>query len=218
MAEDQLSQTGIPSLTRTAVLLTRTSDEIFSARIDIETDVSGISLRSLQSGLMDVEKDDRVIFNPMLPPMGSEQIDMENLGNMDLASLVSVTLERPIFTTVEEIRKTELSERQARQEVEALLDSTVPQEPDQDLGKKGSSESWYVELWNMESKDDQWVQKASVHAKLDKDQFPDAASTPLPKSLDKGHLEQWFPWIKEKPVCDALRYHIAVYGYVTIRS
>jgi len=175
--EDPLLQTGIPSLVRTAVRVKRESDENFIAWVNIETDVAGFSLRRLQSGLLGPEfKDDPVIFNPMLRPVGGESIDAANPGDLDLESLVSVTLERPTFQTADEIERTE---RQAGVELTTLFGNIPGNIPTSDGGKKSSSDSWYVELWNMESSGDKWVEKASAHTKLDKDRFAHTPSTPL---------------------------------------
>jgi len=199
MYESQAAKTGIPYQARVAVLLKRRSNDNFLARIQLTTEVSGLSF----SSFMEAEpKDDPVLFDPFIPPMnrGRDPIDSKNISGVDLSSLSEITM----HTNLEGIRQIEINERETRQEVEELLGHAAPNEESsltQSPAENGNIESWYVELWNSElTSEKQWTPKTSVHTDMDLDRFPQSASKPLPQSLGESDLDLYFSRIKEKPV------------------
>jgi hypothetical protein len=199
MYENQEAKTGIPYHIRVAVLLKRQSMDQFLAKIQLTTELSGLSFSSFMETQL---KDDPVLFDPYMLPInrGTGPIDTKNISRVDLSSLTEITM----HTTVEEIQQIGINEREARQEVEELLSHAAPNGrsiPIHSPAKTSNSESWYVELWNMELKSEkQWSRKRSVHNGMDSDRFPQFLSKPLAQKIEESDLKLYFPWINESPV------------------
>lgn len=176
--ENQLQQTGIPYRTRAATLLKRKSMDSFLARIQVATEVSGLSFSNLMEP---PPKDDPILFNPSAPMMSNTgaKIDMDNLGNLKLSTLMDVTMSN----TFENIQQIEIDERERRQEVEALLGSSTPKpsKSTRTAKDKSNSESVYIELWNTKlTSEKKWIPKTSIHTDLDLNQYPESGSKSLP--------------------------------------
>ncbi|KAI8630492.1 hypothetical protein F5Y19DRAFT_427791 [Xylariaceae sp. FL1651] len=201
---------GIPKLLRVAVLLKRVKEisaQKFLAWVQIDADISGLSLSPVQGSFLRGEKNDPIIFDPTLSPIGAiEWVQPDKLENVDLNRLVYATLDNPEFVATEDIRQDEIRERDARREARAFL-GIVDQKPD-DRSKKDNCESWYVELWNMElGRNAQWVPKASSRSGLDSYRFEKAASMALPSILDENLLHEYFSWVGERTSIIAIPEH-----------
>lgn len=192
VTENAISQTGIPSFIRTAMLVRRKYNGQFLGFIEISTDVAGFSLRGIQS---DNLKDDPVYFDPKLPPFGeTSQFDADNLGSLDLEKLMEISFSSPMVEPE--------PERQARQELEALLDG-----PAHDLGPgpkpEDQIESLFVELWNLKGDGAEGEHEGDVVSpvNLDKTRFLDTRSAAVIGSLGEQDLCKYFPWISKDTVC-----------------
>ncbi|KAF4422222.1 hypothetical protein FACUT_10699 [Fusarium acutatum] len=89
IVEDPHMKEGVPPYLQTAILLERTTDEIFKADININADVSGFSFRNLKDGLLESE-DDPVIFDPGASPLIPNYLagqNLDDLGSIDLSQL-----------------------------------------------------------------------------------------------------------------------------------
>lgn len=134
IAEDPILKVGVPQYLQTAILLSRSSDEIFKANVNVKADVSGFSFRNLQDGLLESE-DDPVIFDPGALPVIPNEIagqDLHHLGSVDLSRLFKVQYvinddEIPIRETV---------------------DQTVRDLFQKDKAVEDKSESWFIDLWD----------------------------------------------------------------------
>ncbi|KAH7152760.1 hypothetical protein EDB81DRAFT_757792 [Dactylonectria macrodidyma] len=150
MIEKSSLRSGIPSYLRTAILLKRSNDEIFSFGMNIKTDVSGFSFRSLQDGLLESD-DDPIIFDPGASPLWAEDLphlggfDLANLGSVDLSSFLEVKLE---VLTSENIQQNEMIEHEIMEGLEAFVQPSQVEE--------SSSESWFVNLWDTDPGPDKW--------------------------------------------------------------
>lgn len=200
LLENQLQQTGIPYRTRAAILLRRKSMEKFIARIQVATDVSGLSFSNLMESS---SKDDPIFFNPYAPATRNivTNFDINYLEKLDLSKLMDVTMSN----TFENIQQIEINERERRQEVEALLGHVASEQPPKSSTtskSKSNSDSIYVELWNTElTSEMKWIPRASIHTDLNKKRFPECESKSLPQFLGKKELKEYFSWIEQEPVC-----------------
>ncbi|KAG4253179.1 hypothetical protein FPRO03_07139 [Fusarium proliferatum] len=89
IVEDPISKDGVLPFLQTAILLERTTEEIFKANINISVDVAGFSLRGLQDGLLESE-DDPASFDPGASPLIPERLagqNLDDLGSIDLSQL-----------------------------------------------------------------------------------------------------------------------------------
>lgn len=94
LMENHTQKTGIPTLIRTAVLLRRAptaADQQFQATVEITASVDTVSsLENFRDRVFGkVPVDDPVIFDPTIVAIKSD-IDEDNLGNVELASLGTV--------------------------------------------------------------------------------------------------------------------------------
>lgn len=195
LEEDQLQQTGVPARLRTAVMLERSDHHWFLGKLEIETDVAGFSFRDFQSGLA-TERDDPIVFDPNLPPMGPElMLDERDLGSVNLEDYI---LESPVFPTAEAILQVEQEEHENLQTVVESIESVAP-EPEA-ISKKaedlGTSSSVYAELWNHQSSGEIWLPSTSSNVKVRSTRFK-APAEEIKTDLSTQYLEQYFSWIKE---------------------
>ncbi|KAH7256109.1 hypothetical protein BKA59DRAFT_521327 [Fusarium tricinctum] len=161
-------RTGIPPRLRTAILLKRSTDELFRADINIKAEVSGFSFRDIQDGLMDSE-DDPVIFNPRACPQwpdGLRNHNANNLDAIDLSSLFSVDVSTSVDLDWDNLQ----------------ADDTMKRKIAKDFGQSSDPEdsksvSWFINLWDTSSNVEERVS--------------------LPNALLKGDLEKYFSWISE---------------------
>jgi len=198
LEEDQLQQTGVPVRLRTAVMLERSSHDLFLGKLEIETDVSGFSFRDFQSGLA-TERDDPIVFDPTLPPMGPElMLDERHLGSVNLKDYVVATLDSPVFPTAEATLQVEQEEYENLQTVVEPIESVTP-EPEA-ISKKvedlGTSSSVYAELWNHQSSGEIWIPSTSSNVKVRSTRFKIPAEY-IKSDLRFQHLEQYFSWIQD---------------------
>ncbi|KAF4945028.1 hypothetical protein FGADI_12287 [Fusarium gaditjirri] len=166
--EDPFMKQGIPPYVQTAILLERTTDEIFKADLNVNTDVSGFSFRNLQDGLLDSE-DDPVIFDPSASPLIPDELAgvlLDDLGSVDVSGLWRVKNavhipDIPQRTTIAQAFKEFFSEKKTT-EVKPV---------------RYKVESWFVDLWNK-------GQVADSRPKLD-------------RPLVRDDLNEYFSWISE---------------------
>jgi hypothetical protein len=101
LRESDIQKEGIPSSLRTATLLRRKKDERFQATVEIETSADIYS--SFSSGIArsfgKTAKDDPIIFDPSMPPMGNlTDIDEKNLLNTNWKELGIVSSTGAVFS------------------------------------------------------------------------------------------------------------------------
>ncbi|KLO92447.1 Uncharacterized protein LW93_12021 [Fusarium fujikuroi] len=168
IVEDPITKQGVPPQLRTAILLERTTDDVFRADINVKTDVSGFSFRNLQDGLLESE-DDPVIFDPSASPLIPNDLaghDLDDLGSIEisrLSRLGSMNL------------YPEILEREA-------MDQTI-----KDLLSEGKP---------AEGKPVEYEVKASV-IDLWSDKSPEVGSHEINMPLRREDLNKYFPWISE---------------------
>ncbi|KAG8670558.1 hypothetical protein FPOAC1_009980 [Fusarium poae] len=132
--ENQMVKAGVPPYLQTAILLKRKTNEIFKANINVKTDVSGFSFRSLQDGILESE-DDPVIFDPTanpLMPTEVRDVDLHNLGSVDLSQFYRLR----DFIDNEDIPR--------RGNIGQTVRDLFPK--DEKVDEK--SESWFIDLWD----------------------------------------------------------------------
>ncbi|CVK96728.1 uncharacterized protein FMAN_11058 [Fusarium mangiferae] len=165
--EDPIMKEGVPSYLQTAILLERTTDKTFEAKIKVETDVSGLSFRNLQDGLL--EKDDLVIFDP-----GASPLVPNDLAGQNLDDLGSIEISR-LYRLGSMNLYPDILEREP-------MDQTI-----KDLLSEGNP---------AEGKPVEYEVKASV-IDLWSDKSPKVGSHELNMPLRREDLNKYFPWISE---------------------
>lgn len=172
VVENSTLRLGIPSHLHTAILLKRSTNEVFRADISIKAEVSGFSFRDIQDGLIDSE-DDPVIFNPQAPPQwpdGRLRDDkVHKLETINLSSLFSADVLTPVYLDWDNTQTDDAMERKIAE----------------DFGRSSNLEdsnsvSWFINLWDMTSD----VKKGVT----------------LPRTLQEKDLEEYFSWTSESLV------------------
>ncbi|KAF5005110.1 hypothetical protein FDECE_8430 [Fusarium decemcellulare] len=171
LTESPTLRLGVPPYMRTAILVKRSTQDVFTAEIKIKVDVSGFSFRSLQDDLLEGD-DDSIIFNPSSTPQRSSllcKVDLDNLSSEDLSLLQDVGMPTP---WTDKVQPDETEQNEMREEIESLIPESRIEE--------SISQSWFIDLWDTSSD-------------------PDKKES-LPQSLEQKDLEKYFSWIKENPV------------------
>ncbi|KAI9741629.1 MAG: hypothetical protein M1834_000013 [Cirrosporium novae-zelandiae] len=90
LLENSSRRSGVPTFLRTAVLLGRREDdmELFTATVKIDANVDLLSAfgDTIQKMFGKIPRDDPIVFSPLEPPT-THEIDMRNLGEVDLQRL-----------------------------------------------------------------------------------------------------------------------------------
>ncbi|RGP79390.1 hypothetical protein FLONG3_2445 [Fusarium longipes] len=163
--EDPILKAGVPPYLQTAILLERRTDDIFKADIGIKADVSGFSFRNLQDGILESESDP-VIFDPDALPLLPT-----NVGNVDMYNLGNVDLSQ--FYRTQDV--TDGANIQVPGAIDQTFRDILSEHEHEHDQVDDKSKSWFIDLWDNET--------------------PADKRNPLPKPLDRRHLEDYFSWI-----------------------
>ena len=188
--ENPRTREGIPQVLRTAILLSRDSDEKFLMSIKIETDITGFDL---ERALRRQPVDDPVIFDPHMPPFGSgtELIDSSALGKYDMTAIPVIN---PKTVIRDEQLQEPLNELKTGTDFAQKHDTT-----DYALEAAGSvteaQEAFYLNLWGKEAKNS--GKESERNLSTDIPEFAGILSKKFDQVVNIELLEDYFAWFKE---------------------
>ncbi|KAG9494790.1 hypothetical protein J7337_013929 [Fusarium musae] len=166
LTENSTLHSGIPAYLQSAVLLKRSTGDSFSAKFDIEAEVSGFLFRDIQAGLQHSEEDPIILNIPAPPkwPPGMQHPNSNALGSIDLSSLAAIG---PLTTVTSDWENQKQEETIQQQAASGLVEPGILVD--------SKSETRFIDVWGMRP--------------------PVEAQTRLPDVLAKEDLEKDFSWI-----------------------
>lgn len=211
VVEADITKSGIPSLLQVAILLRRGSQKRFQMITELKVDVTGNSFEQALLGRQ--PQDDPVIFDPVLPPFGRDNhdIDKNNLTKLDITKLFVLQRARDAFNQKTTYYGDEEPAPPSSGDQPLQSDTRTPPDdafhdpvPSRTQVQDGTSMPavnptlpegrFYVELWNAEKK--------SAAASSTISGSWSFYCKPWSKSsvLNSEELGRWFSWFKKEVV------------------
>lgn len=191
LLENEATESGIPEYLRTAVLLRRDSSASFNATIAIEAELWGFKIMR-----RNITDETSITVDPSKAPMGEpDGLAADNLGGLDLKSLMAC--EWPLSPSYADVN------------LPGGFVSTPETATESTKDKPAPSESWYVELWALDSSDGQiWKPRPASRTELTTSEFPNVKSEQITESLTTTHLDRYLSSTRVPSVCAETHMHL----------
>lgn len=191
LSENEANETGIPEYLRTAVLLRRDSSASFNATIEMEAELWGFKI--MRRNVSDKRS---ITFDPSKAPIiEPDGLMANNLGGLDLESFV--TIEWPFVSSYDDVYLTRGVVATPETATESTTDKPAP------------SESWYIELWALDSSDGQiWKPRPASRTELTTSTFPNVKSEQITESLTTTHLDCYLSSTRVPSVCAEIHMYL----------